>query len=164
MASNCTFSSSAAICLYAVCAVLCPKSTLPVRIRIVLSAWISNHEPGNVASRFPLSAAASTDVSKKPLRTRPNPTISAPPVFTNCLRVSVAPKMLTDFSGMDILLTSLRHNACGTLHRVDDRGVAAAAAQMRRRPAHESLFDLRDAWRGVFIQGFRRFYHYSFFA
>ena len=58
IASNGTFSSSATICLYAVCAVVWPKSTLPVRIRMVLSAWISNHELASAASSEFLAAAA----------------------------------------------------------------------------------------------------------
>ena len=46
-----TFSSSAAICAKAVLAEPWPISTLPVRIRIVLSAWISIHESRQASGR-----------------------------------------------------------------------------------------------------------------
>ena len=43
---NGTLSSSATICRYAVNTVPVPKSGLPTRIKMVLSAWISIHDSG----------------------------------------------------------------------------------------------------------------------
>ncbi len=72
---------------------VCPKSTLPVRMRIVLSAWISNHELESLASSefLPVAVAAAAFASHALLPTRPKPTMRAPPVLTNWRRVSVAP-------------------------------------------------------------------------
>src|SRR3989442_7354863 len=106
IASKRTFNSSAAICLYAVCAVVWPKSTLPVRMRMVLSALISNHDAGNVGSIVFLLAAASAVDSSNFGPAKLNPTINTPPVLTNWRRVNAAPYTL-----MDWFLAAIAHLA-----------------------------------------------------
>ena len=56
-----------------------------------------------------------------------------------------------DVGGFDVAVQHASHMGVVECTRdsVDDRRVAAAPAQMRGRPTHESLFDLRDAWRGA---------------
>ena len=98
IAAKGTLSSSATICLYAVCAVDWPKSTLPVRIRMVLSARISNHDVESAASSEFLATAAFAGRSHILQPTKVKPTTSAPPVLTNCRRESVAPWKLVMMS------------------------------------------------------------------
>jgi len=70
-----------------------PKSTLPVRITIVLSERISNHEADSAASSEfrPVAAGVSAAAASSRSPANATPTMRAPPDVTNWRLESVAP-------------------------------------------------------------------------
>src|SRR5450432_2713450 len=97
-----------------------PVSVRPVRMRIVLSLRISSHDASRVgSSEVWFSAALAENPAGMPSETK-----RAPPVLTKPRRVSVVVIVESIMSGP--------HLPGGALHGIDDSGVGAAAAQMRR--------------------------------
>src|SRR5437016_987559 len=105
---------------------------MPVRIVIVLSAWIVNHESDTAGSGEFLvpdssgTSAAFAAFAPTPAPTKLRPTTIAPAPFTNFERVRVAPKMSIVCSSIALISGPLRHRLGGALDRLEDRGVGPA--------------------------------------